>query len=102
MVTVTLTQAGPNVRLAVHKEGDPIPLREQADLFKQFRRADKSQTTGKKGWGLGLTLVKGMVQAHGGKVLIESTPGSGTSFIVELPRDSRPFQMNACGESVSA
>jgi hypothetical protein len=48
--------------------------------------------SGRRGWGLGLTLVKGMVEAHGGSITIDSAQGRGTTFVIELPLDARPFQ----------
>ncbi len=49
----------------------------------------------KKGWGLGLTLVRGIAEAHGGKVQVESSPFKGTTFTVELPKDARYLQETA-------
>jgi signal transduction histidine kinase len=46
-----------------------------------------------RGWGLGFTLVKGSVEAHGGSIRIDSAPGQGATFIIELPMDPRPFQV---------
>ena len=48
--------------------------------------------SGQKGWGLGLTLVKGIAEAHGGLVSVESSSEQGTTFFVELPLDSRYVQ----------
>lgn len=100
-VSITLRQSKKNIQLVVHNEGNPIAKAEQAGLFQQFRRTDSAETSKKKGWGLGLTLVKGMVEIHGGKISIESSPAQGTAFTVEIPNDSRPFQDTALA-SVSA
>lgn len=91
-ITITLKQSKQRVQLMVHNEGDPIPQRDQVGLFQQFKRANSAQTGKKKGWGLGLSIVHSVVEAHGGKVAIESSAGRGTTFTVELPNDSRPFQ----------
>ena len=64
---------------------------EIAQLFTMFRRAKRAEAT-REGWGIGLTLVKGIAEALGGTVAVESRQGHGTTFFVELPRDSRPFQ----------
>jgi signal transduction histidine kinase len=85
-VTVTLSQQGEQVELAVHNLGRPIPEEEQAILFQHFTRTKSAETSGKKGWGIGLTLVKGVAEAHGGSVQVESTPAHGTTFRVRLPR----------------
>ncbi|HEX8434471.1 PAS domain S-box protein [Archangium sp.] len=89
-VTVTLEQDGDQVELSVHNWGRPIPPEEQEGLFQHFTRAKSAEASGKKGWGIGLTLVKGVAEAHGGSVRVESTAETGTTFRVRLPRDSRP------------
>ena len=88
-ITVSLKQTPQTVIIAVHNEGSPIPPEELANLFQQFRRTKSAHASGIRGWGLGLTLVRGVVEAHGGTVKVESAPG--TTFTLELPRDARPF-----------
>jgi signal transduction histidine kinase len=89
-VTVSLAQHGDEVELAVHNWGNAIPPEEQQQLFQYFARAKSAEASGKKGWGIGLTLVKGVAEAHGGSVRVESTPEKGTLFRVRLPRMSKP------------
>jgi signal transduction histidine kinase len=85
-VTVFVTPVGKDhVSLTVHNLGNPIPVDEQASLFEQFRRSSAAQTSGKKGWGVGLTLVRGIVEAHGGKISVMSNLENGTTFSVVLP-----------------
>lgn len=86
-ITITLKQIDSNIILSVHNLGKPIPLAEQPDVFKQFRRTESAKH--KSGWGLGLAVVKGVAEAHGGSVHVESIEGQGTTFIVELPTDAR-------------
>ncbi|WP_375758285.1 PAS domain-containing protein [Corallococcus exercitus] len=87
-VTVTLAEAGPDtVTLSVHNWGNPIPREDQRALFQQYRRREATQA--QKGWGLGLTLVEGLAQAHQGSVTVESTPETGTTFTVTVARDAR-------------
>ena len=87
-VTVSLNRVGEQVRIDIHNKGF-IPKEDQEMIFTQYRRT-KSATQGfQKGWGLGLTLVKGIAEAHGGNVRVESSPQTGTNFIVHLPMDSR-------------
>lgn len=86
-VSITLQETDSKVMLSVHNSGKPIPVAEQPDLFKQFRRSESAKH--KSGWGLGLAVVKGVAEAHGGTIRVESTEGKGTTFIVELPRDAR-------------
>jgi signal transduction histidine kinase len=82
-ITITLQQDQSKVVITVHNEGSPISKEDQSILFKEFRRAKSAET--QTGWGLGLTVVKGLTEAHQGRVRVESTEEKGTSFIVELP-----------------
>ncbi len=77
------------VSLTVHNFGDPIKIEDQRTLFQAFNRTESAKSSGHKGWGLGLTLVKGIVEAHGGVINIESSSAKGTSFIITLPIDCK-------------
>lgn len=88
-ITVTASRAGGKVLVEVHNFGGELSPADTKDLFTMFRRAKRAEASGKLGWGIGLTLVKGIVEAHGGRTWVESGRGRGTSFFVELPRDSR-------------
>ena len=88
-VTVSLEEEGGKVKLQVHNEGTPIPAEELPNLFQPFHRANAARASGQRGWGLGLTLVKGLAEAHGGTVRVSSAPEQGTVFTVLLPLDSR-------------
>lgn len=94
-VRVRVAQHDDSVAIAVHNEGAPIPQEQRAHLFDAFRRATSAQRHGKPGWGLGLTLVRGTAEAHGGKVTCESVPGRGTTFTIDIPIDARPFQTSS-------
>lgn len=91
-VDVDLRSRGDHVQLIVHNEGPAIPAEEQAMLFEPFRRARSADGGRETGWGLGLTLVRGLAEAHGGRVSLESAPERGTTFTVSLPLDSTPYQ----------
>lgn len=86
-VTVSIAQDPDTATLSVHNLGKPIPSDEIGILFQQYRRLKTAEN--KVGWGLGLTLVKGMVDAHNGTIEVVSTEGQGTTFIVKLPKDPR-------------
>lgn len=88
-VTIFIEENESRVFLRVHNFGSPISTEDQESLFELFRRSDSAQRGSKTGWGLGLTLVRGIVEAHGGIVTVRSLPVEGTTFIVDLPRDSR-------------
>lgn len=73
------------VRLYVSDEGIGISPGDQERIFERFHRVDNRLTRQTPGTGLGLFLVKAVVEAHGGRVWVESTPGQGSVFWVELP-----------------
>jgi signal transduction histidine kinase len=79
------------VTISVYNEGNPIDKAELENLFNPFHRSTSAKESGKKGWGLGLTLVRGITEALGGSVNVDSIPNFGTTFIIEIPLDSRPF-----------
>ncbi|MBA2406354.1 MAG: CHASE domain-containing protein [Bdellovibrionales bacterium] len=84
-VTITLEQDEKYISLKVHNLGSPIPEVDQIKLFEPYRRAESAQVQSQRGWGLGLTLVKGLVEAHEGNVTVLSTQEKGTTFTVKLP-----------------
>jgi signal transduction histidine kinase len=90
-ITVSIEQLHGRTKLSVHNEGSPIPAEEQETLFAAYRRSDRSQQSGQKGWGLGLALVRGVAEAHGGSVLVDSSEARGTTFSIDIPTDARPY-----------
>ncbi len=73
------------VRLYVRDEGIGIPPAEQERIFERFHRVDNRLARQTPGTGLGLFLTRAIVEAHGGQVGVESLPGKGSVFWVELP-----------------
>lgn len=88
-VTVSIYQENDTAKIKVHNEGSAISLDDQATLFDQYRRTKSARTGGQKGWGLGLTLCRGIANAHGGSVDVESSAELGTTFRINLPVDAR-------------
>jgi signal transduction histidine kinase len=82
-ISVGAAEGAEEVRFWVANSGAAIPAEHLPHLFDRFWQARK---TGRRGAGLGLSIVKGIVEAHGGRVLAESTPGSGSRFIFTIPR----------------
>lgn len=91
-VTIDVRRIADGVRVSVHNQGVPIPAESQALIFRAFSQVQAAGPAGRRGWGLGLTLVLGCAEAHGGRVVVESTAESGTTFALELPLDSHPYQ----------
>lgn len=79
-------EEGDWVYVAVSDEGIGIPKHEQERVFDPFYRAEDAMTSKTKGTGLGLYLVQAIIEAHGGKIWVESEEGHGATFILALPR----------------
>jgi PAS domain S-box-containing protein len=88
-IGIDIRRVDDRILIKVHNEGTIIPAEEQAKLFQPFHRTQDAQATGERGWGLGLTLVRGIVEAHHGIVKVESYPKEGTTFTIDLPADAR-------------
>jgi signal transduction histidine kinase len=88
-VQISVQPLPQGVVIAVNNPGAPIPPEALPTLFEPFKRVKQVDSAGPQGWGLGLTLVKGLTEAHGGRVRVESDAERGTTFVVELPRDAR-------------
>jgi len=83
------------VLLSVSDEGIGIPPEEQERIFERFYRVTGPQTRAIAGTGLGLYLTRAIVQAHGGRIWVESRPGQGATFYVRLPFQTDLAQQNA-------
>jgi signal transduction histidine kinase len=70
--------------LTVHNTGSYIPPEEAERVFERFYQVDKARA-GNAGSGLGLAIAREIVQAHGGRIDLQSTPQTGTSFVVRIP-----------------
>lgn len=73
--------------ISVQDRGIGIPPREQRRIFDMFYRAERGLVHSVKGSGLGLSLVRHIVEAHGGAIRVESRPGHGSTFSITLPLD---------------
>lgn len=74
------------VRMEVQDEGTGIPAEHLERIFLPFHQVDSSDSRARGGTGLGLAICQQIVQQHGGRIWAESVVGTGTTFIVELPR----------------
>lgn len=84
-VRVRVRDAGAVVNVSVHNGGPPIPAARLASVFEPFQRA----TDAGKGLGLGLFIVRAIVEAHGGVVDVSSSADAGTTLVLRLPRQPR-------------
>ena len=86
-IEVVLRQDTEHVIIEVKDHGIGISATDQAKIFDPYFRAQFSDTITRRGAGLGLTLVQQILASHGGKVEVESTAGSGSTFRLMFPRD---------------
>lgn len=73
------------VQLWVEDKGEGIPLEEQEKIFERFYRIGSELRRQTQGVGIGLSIVKHIVEAHGGRVRVKSAVGAGSRFVIELP-----------------
>ncbi|MCD5350196.1 sensor histidine kinase [Kineosporia mesophila] len=85
VVVLEVSAIPSGVRLEVRDQGIGISQAEQAKLFTRFFRARSATERGIPGTGLGLAVVKGVVDAHRGAIRVDSAPGRGTTVAVDLP-----------------
>jgi len=86
-IGVRLYRANGSVKLEVQDHGIGIPPSEQEKIFEKFYRCGDPLVHNIKGSGLGLSLVRHIVRAHGGEVQVESVPDKGSKFTIRLPLD---------------
>ena len=86
-VTVSLRPDGEGIVVAVKDQGIGIPSEDIPKLFKRFARASNARMSKIKGTGIGLFLVKMIIEAHGGSVSVRSDVGRGTTIEVHVPRN---------------
>jgi signal transduction histidine kinase len=85
VITVKAASEKNKIVVSVTDQGIGIPLETQAKLFSKFFRVDSRETRSIGGTGLGLALVRDIIEAHGGRVWVESTLGQGSTFSFALP-----------------
>lgn len=83
---------GDTVLISVSDQGIGIPKEHQAKIFERFHRVDNRDTREAGGTGIGLFLVKHLVERHGGQIWVESEEGKGSTFIFRLPLEPPPDQ----------
>jgi len=85
-VSVRARAVGARILVRIVDRGPGVPAAERERIFEPFYRA-AGDPNGHRGSGLGLAIVRGFIEANGGRVWVESLPGQGATFVVELPVD---------------
>ena len=84
-VRVDLRRSETHLMFAVHDRGAGIPPEERDMIFRKFARGSAARATGARGTGIGLAMVRHIVEGHKGTIHVESDPGTGTTFTVTVP-----------------
>jgi signal transduction histidine kinase len=91
-ITVSCVAGRGRVMVSVHNEGAAIPPDQLESVFQVFRRAKAAKDGDTTGWGIGLPFVRSVVESHGGSLDVDSDPERGTTFLMDIPVDARPFE----------
>jgi PAS domain S-box-containing protein len=86
IVIVNQTLEQDIVRISVSDQGPGVPFESREAVFERFVRLEGPESNTERGVGLGLTICRSIVEAHGGNIWIETTPGGGATFLFTLPR----------------
>jgi signal transduction histidine kinase len=89
-VAIAASATNGSFNIAVRDTGPGISVADQVKIFEEFHQADNSATKTKGGTGLGLSIAKRIVEMHGGRIWVESSPGTGATFSVSLPVRVQP------------
>jgi two-component system sensor histidine kinase ResE len=84
-VELTVFPIDQGVQMDVHDTGAGIPPEQLPRVFEKFYQADNQRASSRGGTGLGLAIARQIVEAHNGRISVESTPGVGTVFTIVLP-----------------
>jgi signal transduction histidine kinase len=93
-ISIIVKKINDKVQIKIHNDGNPISEDDQATIFEPFHRSVSASHSCQKGWGLGLALVKGLVEGHGGNLTLECTVEKGTTFTLIFPIDSRNTKLH--------
>lgn len=91
-IRMDVAPANGRIVLTVHNEGHPIPAEQTESVFQVFRRARTAKEGSQQGWGIGLPYARSVAESHGGSIGVDSTELRGTTFMIDMPIDARPFQ----------
>jgi len=84
-ININIFDKGNSIIICVKDDGIGISTQQQGFIFEKFKQVDKSFTRNTEGSGIGLSLVKSLVELHKGTITLKSKEGVGSEFIIELP-----------------
>jgi len=84
IISISAEAVDDDIRVCVADSGPGVPKDEQARIFERFYKQDRARTRG--GTGLGLAIARHIVEGHGGRIWVESSPGEGAKFLFTLPK----------------
>jgi len=87
-VKIASSQTRGRLMLSVHNTGTVIPKERQGAIFDYLTREDATSSVG---WGVGLPFVKRVAESHGGSIAVDSSTETGTTFLIDIPIDCRPY-----------
>lgn len=87
-ITIQLSHTRGRVMISVHNSGNPLAADQLQRIFEYAKRGGHPLV---KGWGIGLPFVKCAAEDHGGSVTVDSASATGTTFLIDVPVDCRPF-----------
>jgi two-component system, OmpR family, phosphate regulon sensor histidine kinase PhoR len=95
IVTIKAQSLGEEIEIVFSDNGPGIPYADQSHIFERFYRVHKDRSRIAGGTGLGLSIVKHIILAHGGTIVVESTPGQGASFKIRMPLRQQARRLSA-------
>lgn len=93
-IKIAIEESDKNIRISINDQGIGIEKSEQKRLFNRFETISSTQFIDQAGTGIGLSLVKELVEMHGGSIYIDSEPGKGSAFIITLKQGKGHFDKN--------
>jgi two-component system OmpR family sensor kinase len=87
-IEISVVQDDGGVTIDVRDHGPGLPAKSQQNIFNRFWRSEGGRERGKAGAGLGLAIVQGVLDAHGGRITAQNAPGGGALFSVRLPKSA--------------
>ncbi|HMA43971.1 MAG TPA: HAMP domain-containing sensor histidine kinase, partial [Gemmatimonadales bacterium] len=99
--TVGMDPPGERVRIWVQDQGPGIPAAERERIWQQFWRLERDRGSAVAGTGIGLSVVRQLASLHRGRAWVETAPGGGARFVIELPAAPHPVIAPAAPVSAS-